>query len=505
MTRALRTFAVAAILASLGWSVGTAADDPIMSDAEKLRDPDVAKRLAWYRKYLVEAYKGHGVRSREWDAETLDALEKIAEYWAAGTLNIEDVQGAAKLAQEQGSQCPMLTPRLPWGRQLRIRANAAFRALERGYPASTVYFVLLDFKDRQYRAYYKENIKGFAIKDDADTFLKEKILPLAGHVVEQTQEVPGLGYYLLEHLTINLSHEDELREKVLESLGPVIGKHDKEGTIYRAWKARQYVALAWKARGSGWANTVTEEGWKGFNANLAKALPLAERAFNDHPEEGLFARLLASAYRGQNPGRAAFDRFVGKCIASAKFETNLMTESIMWSLRPRWGGSHEAMIEYGRRCARSRRHAFEVPWGIAFAHLDIVLDISDLAPQNGEHRPGLRPAHEHFLKPGVWKEINAYYEDRDRYEGADEAYLAEWLFFAWVCDEREKAREPLARVREPQTLRAVFTNYITTCDLEVKLLMGVQPAFFKWVGVDRDEWVKGNYTCTKPAPEPAPE
>lgn len=53
---------------------------------------------------------------------------------------------------------------------------------------------------------------------------------------------------------------------------------------------------AWKARGSGWANTVTPEGWKGFEDHLVKARAALTQAWKLHPQRP--PRALSHDHRG---------------------------------------------------------------------------------------------------------------------------------------------------------------------------------------------------------------
>jgi hypothetical protein len=134
------------------------------------------------------------------------------------------------------------------------------------------------------------------------------------------------------------------------------------------------LSKAWAARGTGWAADVKPEGWEGLAEHLAVAREHLTRAHEMHPEypEAALCMISVSLGDGSNEGRLWFDRAV-----AAQFDYmspyKLMVHDI---LRPRWGGSHEAMLEFGRECLDSGRFDTEVP-GV---FLDAVLTIGDDLP-----------------------------------------------------------------------------------------------------------------------------
>ncbi len=118
---------------------------------------------------------------------------------------------------------------------------------------------------------------------------------------------------------------------------------------------------AWKLRGSGYANTVTEEGWKGFYSNLAKAGRHFSAAWKANPgvpfaAEDMIAVTMGGAGVDGIDEREWFDRAITAC-----FDYMPAYESLLWAYRPRWGGSHALMLAFGKACANTRRYDTDVP------------------------------------------------------------------------------------------------------------------------------------------------
>ena len=101
----------------------------------------------------------------------------------------------------------------------------------------------------------------------------------------------------------------------------------------------QYRYLGWKARGGGYANTVTEEGWKGFHENLDKAeevLLEAEKLEQKDPE--LYAAMVVVGM-----GNGWSDRKIKKAFqkgVSVEVNYYALFRAYCDSLLPRWGGRY---------------------------------------------------------------------------------------------------------------------------------------------------------------------
>lgn len=136
----------------------------------------------------------------------------------------------------------------------------------------------------------------------------------------------------------------------------------------RIAQSTAYIALAWKARGSGWAYKVTPEGWKGFYDNLNKAwgvLTEAEKLEQKDPQ--LYASLVTAAM-GLNKDRP---NLVGELLGAITgtqpapteieqvFRRGVELEPTYYplyyarttSLLPRWGGLPGALEQFAARCA----------------------------------------------------------------------------------------------------------------------------------------------------------
>jgi hypothetical protein len=145
---------------------------------------------------------------------------------------------------------------------------------------------------------------------------------------------------------------------------------DSQGKMYlglaRAWVsarpksptakvalAKLLVDLAWKARGSGYADTVTEEGWRGFKAHLQEAEGLlvgVDEAGQD-PEA---SRLLLVVDMGESWSTDRRAEVMKRAMSRFPRYLPLYT-AYSTALLPRWGGAIGAQESFALEASRATR------------------------------------------------------------------------------------------------------------------------------------------------------
>jgi hypothetical protein len=153
---------------------------------------------------------------------------------------------------------------------------------------------------------------------------------------------------------------------------------------------RFHIDAAWEARGSGWANSVTEEGWKQFNAHLSASYECLKKAYELEPKYPEAATSMITVMMGgsahaadENP-RVWFDRAV-----QGQFDYADAYAFLFSAMMPRWGGSHEMILAFGQECADTKRYDTCVPYQFVVAAKTVADDMGG--------RPGV------FTEPAVYK------------------------------------------------------------------------------------------------------
>ncbi|MGH9594575.1 MAG: hypothetical protein ACRD5L_15900, partial [Bryobacteraceae bacterium] len=176
--------------------------------------------------------------------------------------------------------------------------------------------------------------------------------------------------------------------------------------VHQAGPAYEWLALtldgakeinaAWQARGGGYANTVTREGWQGFSEHLAKARDDLTLAWNTRPDFPLApCRMMTVALgdSGAEEMRTWFDRTI-----SAQADYPEAWSEMRWGLRPRWHGSEAALLALGRTAINTGRFDTDVPRKF----FDCVADVeSEMDLPAGRHI---------YDRPDIWPELQTMYQ-----------------------------------------------------------------------------------------------
>lgn len=186
----------------------------------------------------------------------------------------------------------------------------------------------------------------------------------------------------------------------------VISAVRKAGKQYR-WLAlvlegAPEIDKAWKARGSGWANTVSAQQWKDFALHLTRARMILGEAWALNTNYPIVAEKMMNVALGSSgigEMRLWFDRAI-----AAQMDDSEAWRIMRWGLRPRWFGSEESMLAFGVTALNTHRFDTQVP---SF-FFDSLTDI--------ETEEGV-PDNQHIYgRDDIWPHMREAYEGYIDYE-----------------------------------------------------------------------------------------
>ncbi|WP_176159209.1 family 16 glycoside hydrolase [Prosthecobacter debontii] len=147
------------------------------------------------------------------------------------------------------------------------------------------------------------------------------------------------------------------------------------------------IELAWLERSSDWAVKVKDAQWEGFARHLSKAREHLVKAWQASPDRPEAAALMITVTMGEcedfDELRLWFDRSI-----QAQFDYQQAYNKLLWAYRPRWCGSHELMLGFGRACAATKRFDTGVPAQMFYAAMDVADENNDAFEAFG--REGVR-------------------------------------------------------------------------------------------------------------------
>lgn len=363
------------------------------------------KRLKFWRTQTVESYKARGIAGA-WDADVIRLLEDLAAIEAGATQPVPLIEAKA-LAKKliEVDRCP--DPIVAWAAfrleiagdgdwKQRNRLNdRATKSWSEDHPAPDKQGPT---KPWRHPAILLMEAKAFCLstwsrpKNEAE---KAKVMPivadlqaaLEGAILDEAAlAAPAVLISKVRDIKV---HAEAYGEPLVATVEAALPKSRLPAWAADGVRAAIRISNAWAWRGSGWANTVTPEGWKGFEANLKEADLRLVAAWTANPKESYFAAMggtLAGAGNSSVDADTWFLRGVQACFDDLK-----PYHSRLNFLRPRWGGGYREMIAFGTDCLATARFDTEVPWfQIATIH-DAISDAVD-SKALGTLRPVLAAA-----------------------------------------------------------------------------------------------------------------
>jgi hypothetical protein len=244
-------------------------------------------------------------------------------------------------------------------------------------------------------------------------YAKVHLMDLSKFAYDQEGELNTSALTLLakcfEDGTFEPSDEPDIAEIFVESWGRAFFARNTPAVcdiVHGAGPGYQWLALvldgerdiadAWKARGGGYANTVSDQGWQAFGQKLAQARKSLTQAWTLHPDYPLAPCKMMTVSLGDSgigEMRTWFDRTLAAQIDYPDAWSNMR-----WGLRPRWYGSEPAMLAFGKTAVGTGRFDTDVPRKF----LDSVSDLeSEESVPAGRHLYG---------RPDIWPEFQRMYE-----------------------------------------------------------------------------------------------
>jgi hypothetical protein len=192
------------------------------------------------------------------------------------------------------------------------------------------------------------------------------------------------------------------------------------------------INIAWDARGSGFAQTVTSEGWAGFNKDLARAEKALLKSWKIKPLERTAVRLIWVEL-GQGKGRDRMEKFFQWAMTLNPNSSDACNAKLLY-LYPRWYGSAEDMIRFGWDCVNSTNWGGEVPMTMLYANDQIARDLY----------PKLADRDQYWRNPAVWPCIDAAFHKYFKLHPDNVGWHHNYFWYAVKCGAWERANQELA-------------------------------------------------------------
>ncbi|HEV7226450.1 MAG TPA: WD40 repeat domain-containing protein, partial [Pirellulales bacterium] len=347
---------------------------PLPADAKAL---SANERLRQYNEWLeslyVDAWRTHGKHDPRWDDQ---AIALIHDFVKPNSSPLSQREITIRARQLLAKGCDDILMRHVVARSFDLSAgHACYKAINLmrpkletlgpDYPAPVAYKIELRYVAAWNRGYRN---KPGPLAPTVERMIDRVVKSISGPLTDEERR--RHMHRLSVDMAGALGRYDELLFKKLAATP------DADRWLVQLLLAAAHVQRGWQARGGGWAGEVTAKGWESFAAHMAKARSLRLQAWKEHPDLpeaalGMITVTMAGAAAGEDC-RFWLDRAV-----EADFDMAAAYQALLYSMRPRWGGSHEAMLAFGRECLATRRFDVGVPWNFHAALADVLSEVDD--------------------------------------------------------------------------------------------------------------------------------
>jgi hypothetical protein len=369
-----------------------AASKPVLWTTNTLTQVDASRRAREFRiRQWLDGYEKRGQRNPECDAEVVEFIQTyIARNYggAAATNPISLEAESDKLAADTNCTDPLA---LTVAADNSLNEYDALHRFERA---------LSGFPDSYHKAYPR--------------FYATVVL--ARHLDDQPARAAMLNTSALQWLrkcfadgSFTPADQQEIADifvngqgnSFFKGNGAAILKISREAGTNFNWLAlvldgENEINEAWKARGDGYADSVTRQGWEQFHEHLQAARATFTQAWNLQPGFPLAPGRMMTVALGDsdiNEMRIWFDRTV-----TAQIDYPAAWSEMRWGLRPRWYGNEASLLALGRTAINTARYDTDVPRKF----LDCVYDV--------ESEEGVSAGHHIFGRSDIWPDLQRMYE-----------------------------------------------------------------------------------------------
>ncbi|WP_165068130.1 hypothetical protein [Paludisphaera rhizosphaerae] len=430
-----------AICLTLLASYAAAQDDrPIPQDHAKMEALDRECR-EWHLQTFPQAYDRVGKKNPKWDdlaRGALDLLARKASDQIDPPITDADIRDAMKKAVDAGCDDPLVRFYLaflsPPAKAEMAEFTKKLRAIsdamkQSAYPPIRKAFVFLAAADY---ASLKENIS----EDEKKQVAREldgvlELLPKS-----MAEDPRGEQWYyrwnqiIRSAVAINkvLSGDhkaafDRVDSKLAKFGGAEYSRLAAKGAFYIDW--------AWEARGGGYANTVTEEGFRLFDSRLNAAREALEQAWKLNPASTIVPNLMLTVETGNGGGdREAMETWFERAMRNNGNDHRSCSAKLNW-LDPKWYGDEEGeeMVAFGRACAATKN------WGVGLPILALDAHYRRFTRMEpGEWKTYIR-------KPDVWADFSTVYPEHLKRHPDDHIVRSKYAMACFTSEHFQEAKE----------------------------------------------------------------
>ncbi len=380
-----------------------------------------ARRKAFFRNNLVEAYETVGRHNHKWDAKARKILALAAQRWMNAVPD-PDLDWQIVMLGHEAAEMSCDDPAV-------LYHDLNSRTILDGTHLPP-YLDVLDhgISESKYAPFIKVSTWVLLVE-----FMEaglEKKDPAAEAVVRRSlkdicNQLPGMmaekdfPQEKIANICVDLTDTGKIldgdRKPSIDMLFEIMQRAQPKSPVADLFKGLAYRKYAWDARGNGFAGTVTDEGWRLLNERLTVSKDSFNRALSKDPNCAPAAAEMIGALLGADEGRAEMEKYFQRAII-ADPDCYAAYDNKLYYLTTKWHGTAKDQLEFGRACLATKRWETRIPFLLLQAQRNMVEGrFRELCEKTDDAAAcqkawGQAIAELYAATPNTWKDVQDLYD-----------------------------------------------------------------------------------------------
>ncbi len=386
--------------------------------------------LTWNRRTLQGAYDEVGKRDPRWDEPARKALELAARRFSRGVdpeVTTSDIFASTKAAIDAGCDDPLLLylhgrssdgPNDPGKPEAIRRTREAARALAASrYPAIRRAIALEVSGNQALSADDPSDAGRKGAEHDLDAALTLLGESAAGDDRNELWHMIWLDVLLKlnrGYRTLGLPGEAAYRR-----VDAGVARVADAKVLRLLFRGVFWLHYGWEARTNAFAPAVPAGGFEAFESRLTIARQALVEAWQLQPGLGAAARTLVEIDKGIGGDRAAMELWFDRAMKADGDDRTACLSKLDW-LDPKWHGSIEEMLAFGRACRDTKNWRTGITLLVADAHWRIAC------------RLGGAEQVKYMALPEVWADIQPVYVEYLKHHPNDDVARSKFATYCYL-------------------------------------------------------------------------
>jgi len=406
---------------------------PISREAREQR---AVQSTAWHRARLRAAYERAGTRNPKWNDPMVALLDQVANL--RGQSAIADSRKVRELVgqiQQLGCTDPLFRYFVLRYGDLKMRQEEvipAFRSASQALRDSD-YDALEKFWATVRTATQLKAESGSNAPQEVVS-LRRTAVDLLAAAFDNRDLPPAEVVSTSEEILIPLKSSPVEYRAAWDKLVPLMTNHWPNSPQVLLTMGWGHLDRAWMARGSGYADSVTKDGWKAFASELNQAEKYLTNSWALGALNGT-ARQMMRLELGQGEGRERMELWFDRAMELNPADYEACADKL-WYLMPRWHGNHDEMLEFARHCVTHPRWKGQVPLALMRARELISYDVAK------EDRPA------YWRQKAVWSDVRNSFERFFELNPKNVSWRHNYAWFAWQSQDWDELNRQIPLLGE---------------------------------------------------------